>query len=189
MTTPLNFQFEAIKRHYATFSPLILAGDSDEWAVSAYAWDTPSSGIRLSPIERNLWADIREQNMVMYPQYPVGRYFVDFANPVAKVAIECDGAAYHQDQSKDAARQREIEALGWAVYRITGAECNQDETVFEDEDGRERVISSPSWRLIARIGRNHSVIRGKRQEGSVPRRLGSVLADWLDANLQEAKRA
>lgn len=35
----------------------------------------------MTPIERWLWADIRHADAVFYPQYPVGNFFVDFANP------------------------------------------------------------------------------------------------------------
>ena len=41
-----------------------------------------------------------------YPQYPIGKYFVDFADPVKKIVIECDGKKYHQDKEKDKRRQR-----------------------------------------------------------------------------------
>lgn len=174
----LNFRFEAIKRHYAEFSPIILTEPSDEWAIDAYAWDTPSSGIRLSPIEQALWCDIRQQNMVMYPQYPVGGYFVDFANPVAKVAIECDGAAFHVDAAKDAARQRHIEAKGWTVYRIAGYDCVKNEEVFDDENGHERVASSPAWQFIKFIGRNHNVARGARPTAG-PVSMAEVMARVL----------
>lgn len=120
-------QYEAARRFYLTHTPLIMAAPRNEWASDAYAWD---GWITMTPIEAWLWGDIRDANAVFYPQYPVGRFFVDFANPRAKVAIECDGKAYHQDLAKDMARQKEIEAMGWAVYRITGSECRTD---FNDE--------------------------------------------------------
>lgn len=183
-----SLRFEAIKRHYADLAPVILSGRSDEWAVGAYAWDTPSSGIRLSPIEQLLWCDIRQQNIVMYPQYPVGRYFVDFANPVAKVAIECDGAAFHVDAAKDASRQRQIEALGWTVYRISGSDCVRNEIETEDDEGRVTVTSSPAWDFMAFIARNHAVKRlARKTEG--PRPIGDVLQHWMTRKLEQLQRA
>lgn len=181
---PINLRFEAIKRHYAALSPIILAGESDEWAVCAYAWDTPSSGIRLSPIERALWCDIRQQNVVMYPQYPVAGYFVDFANPVAKVAIECDGAAFHVNAAKDASRQRHIEAKGWTVYRISGADCMRDEIISEDEEGCEVVSTSPAWDFVKFIANNHPIKRLSRGYTD-PKPMGEVLAAWLTRKLEQ----
>lgn len=126
MTEYMN-QYEAAKHFYSTHTPLIMETPRNEWAGDPYAWDR---WIGMTPIEAWLWGDIRDANAVFYPQYPVGRFFVDFANPRAKVAIECDGKAYHRDVEKDLARQREIEAMGWRVYRISGKQCMTD---FNDE--------------------------------------------------------
>jgi hypothetical protein len=116
-----------IRRHYHGARPAILAARANEWAIDPYAWN---GLIWLTPIEEWLWADIRQAGAVFYPQYPVGLVFVDFANPKAKVAIECDGAAFHQDKAKDAARDRLLESQGWTVYRLTGKACR---TEFDDE--------------------------------------------------------
>ena len=43
---------------------------------------------------------------------------VDFAYPVARLAIEIDGARYHDDR-RDLDRQNAIESLGWRVQRFT----------------------------------------------------------------------
>lgn len=95
--------WNALREHYARHAKVIEACDRNEWAMDPYAWST---GImRMTPIEEWLWHDIRDANAVFYPQYPIGGFFVDFANPRAKVAIECDGAAFHLDKSKDEARR------------------------------------------------------------------------------------
>ena len=147
-------QYEAAKYFYATHTPLIMAAPRNEWASDAYAWDR---FISMTPIEAWLWGDIREANAVFYPQYPVGRFFVDFANPVAKVAIECDGKAYHQDVEKDMARQREIEAMGWRVYRISGKQCRTD----FDEETREPGYAR---QFIDRIADQHRLKRNNSAE-------------------------
>lgn len=182
----LSARFDAILRHYAALAPVILAGPSDDWAVDAYSWDTPASGIRMSPIERALWGDIREQNMVMYPQWPVSGYFVDFANPVAKVAIECDGAAFHVDAKRDAIRQRHLEDKGWTVYRISGSDCMQDERVHEDDEGREIVTSSPAWQFLLRIGGSHAVVVNGRGGGG-PKTLSEIMGGVLARIEQRAQ--
>lgn len=108
-----------IRRHYDKLHVLDFL--PSVWACGdGYGW---SGLITLTPIEQWLWSDIRHHGAVLYPQYPVGKYFVDFASPRLKVAIECDGAAFHRDREKDAFRQAQIEALGWTVYRISGADC------------------------------------------------------------------
>lgn len=143
-----------IRRHYSAVLPLILAERANEWAIDPYAWDGGKGMIWFTPIERNLWADMREVGVVMYPQFPIGRVFVDFANPVAKVAIECDGKQFHQDVRKDIERDRLLEAQGWRVYRITGAECNED---FDEE----RMKCSAARRFIDRVAARHSIVRGR----------------------------
>lgn len=143
-------QFEAALQFYKSETPMILAQKRNEWASDPYSW---CEVIRMTPIEAWFWGDIRNANVVMYPQYPVGRFFVDFANPVAKVAIECDGKTYHQDKAKDAARDAELRSMGWSVYRITGRECMTDFDEEEIEYGYAR-------KFIEAIASLHGLKRG-----------------------------
>lgn len=124
--TPNNWN--EIAKFYKQVNPLILAEKSNVWAIDPYAWD--GLGISFTPIETALWSDIRAASAVMYPQYPIHGMFVDFANPVAKVVIECDGAEFHKDKDRDAARDAILQSRGWAVYRITGRDCKTD---FDEE--------------------------------------------------------
>lgn len=77
-----------------------------------------------SPIEAALWADICHlMPDAFYPQYPVGRYFVDFGCPDRKIAIEADGRQFH-DLERDRARDSELfRRHGWKVFRVTGSEA------------------------------------------------------------------
>lgn len=150
-TLPSN-DWQRIRAHYAALTPRILAEASNEWATDAYAWD--NGMIRMTPIESWLWADIREANLVMYPQYPVNGVFVDFANPRAKVAIECDGRDFHLDKAKDQRRDKGLQVMGWTIYRITGSECREE----FDENTRS---SGAGRRLVDMIARNHRVQRGR----------------------------
>nr|WP_279091359.1 DUF559 domain-containing protein [Comamonas thiooxydans] len=154
MNLPTN-DWKRVREHYAALTPRILAEASNEWATDAYAWE--NAGIRMTPIESWLWADIRDANVVMYPQYPVNGVFVDFANPRAKVAIECDGRDYHLDKAKDRARDDALAAVGWTVYRLTGSECRQD---FNEESR----TAGAARRLVDLIARNHRVQRGRSYE-------------------------
>jgi hypothetical protein len=122
MKSELTKRFEAIRRHYASLPIDMNRGDLFPNG-DPYAWDRSHTGIKLTPIEWAVWQEMRAEDIVMVPQYPVGRFFVDFANPAEKVAVECDGAAWHMDEAKDMHRQVEIEAMGWTVYRISGRDC------------------------------------------------------------------
>ena len=83
----------------------------------------------VTPIEFNVLGTIKECNLPLLPQYPVLNYFVDFGDPIKKIAIEVDGVRYHTDKVKDNKRQSEIEALGWTFYRITGTKTYE---IMED---------------------------------------------------------
>lgn len=145
-------KWSEIRRHYARVGKWILATPKDEWACDPYMWDMGQHMIFMTPIEENFWADARDAELILYPQYPANGFFIDFANPVAKVGIECDGAAYHQDKARDAKRQAILEANGWTIYRITGRECNEN---WCEETGKP-----PAGRVLAdEIGFMHGIKR------------------------------
>jgi hypothetical protein len=128
--------WDRIRVHYANWRADILRAGRNEWGGDAYDWD--QGFIHMTPIEDALWEHVRACDAVLYPQFPVGRFFVDFANPVAKVAIECDGAAYHQDIEKDAMRDAQLQALGWTVYRLRGRDCVRNDDPETGEPGAAR---------------------------------------------------
>ncbi len=74
----------------------------------------------FTPIEDNVWADIRYLGLKFYPQFPVGRFFIDFADPVNKIGIEVDGVAWHLDKEKDERRTAILNKFGWRIIRIKG---------------------------------------------------------------------
>lgn len=162
--------WNAIVKFYAERHDDIMAERADEWALDPYEWDNLGL-LRMTPIEEALWSDLRAESIVMYPQYPVGGVFVDFGNPKAKVAIECDGAAYHLDKEKDAARDLHLGKLGWMVYRFTGRACKQD---FDEET----MEHSPARQMIQHIGRCHSISRQRRSEGFA--HIGDAALTMLD---------
>lgn len=153
--------WSAIRAFYAALNPLIMAEKKNEWATDAYCWDEGKRMIFFTPIENWLWADIRQCGAVLYPQYPVEGVFVDFANPVAKVAIECDGAAYHQDKAKDAARDKRLTDAGWTVYRISGKHCRLE---CDEETG----AASLPLLFIRRICTLHGISRNDLPESPMP---------------------
>jgi len=74
----------------------------------------------LSPIEFPIWEELRVLGLPFKPQFPVLKYFVDFADDKKRIAIEADGKGYHSD---DSARDKAMSEVGWEVYRVTGSEC------------------------------------------------------------------
>lgn len=112
-----------IKNHYELLSPHILSLNPKKW-VSPYGYITDWHPI-MSPIEVSTWLAIRSYGKIpLYPQYPIGKYFADFANPVLRIALECDGKAYHLDKEKDEKRDTTLfKEHGYAVYRVPGADC------------------------------------------------------------------
>jgi very-short-patch-repair endonuclease len=150
-------RWNALREFYKVATPEILKRPAHEWALDPYAADWMRV---FTPIEYGLWCDIRTLGLVFYPQYPVGRYFVDFANPVAKVALECDGRAWHQDAAKDRARQDDIEALGWTVYRFTGRACLEPDEI--EEDGEYVPNPSRAKSELRDIANRHGLTKRER---------------------------
>lgn len=118
-----------IRRAYRYMTPRILARSR----TSPYFLDWLPT---FTPIEYDAWISIRQLGMPMFPQYPVGRYFVDFGDPQKKIAIECDGKQWH-DPEKDAKRDAELIELGWIVYRFAGRDLRKGE---DSEDAAHHGI-------------------------------------------------
>lgn len=93
-----------------------------------------------SPIEEQYWLAWKAHSSIrLIPQYEIGKYRVDFAHPLTKVAIELDGLIAHgttEQIANDRRRQREIEALGWKVIRFGGKEIyhNVQQCIIETEN-------------------------------------------------------
>ena len=98
----------------------------------------------FTPIERMCWNAMRCLGGLPFnPQYPVDGFFVDFGDPVAQIAIECDGARWH-DAGRDAQRDAVLCGIGWTVYRATGRQCN-----LPDDDPQS------IYQMLRRIGERH----------------------------------
>jgi very-short-patch-repair endonuclease len=83
-----------------------------------YYLDWPSF---FSPIEKIAWNSIRDLGfVVLYPQFPLFNYFIDFANPYLRIGLELDGKCH--DKIKDRERDIFLHEYGWEIFRITGRE-------------------------------------------------------------------
>lgn len=74
------------------------------------------------------------------PQLPVPlgpvAVHVDFAYPDAKLAVECDGFAWHADREafeRDRERDIELQARGWTVLRFTWAKLRYEPGYVADQ--------------------------------------------------------
>lgn len=88
---------------------------------------TPAGNIWMSPIELKLYEAMRREGLSPTPQFCIEGYFVDFAFPEARVAVEADGAAYHQGERRERDRKRDwvLRRLGWKVLRFYGTTIHE----------------------------------------------------------------
>lgn len=94
-----------------------------------------------SPIEEAFWEQYALLTdycppLDLVPQYPIGKYRVDFAHERSKTAIELDGHATHSSPDAiayDRKRQRYIESQGWHVIRFGGKEVYNDASIVAKE--------------------------------------------------------
>jgi hypothetical protein len=145
----LKNRFNALRDFYRLALPEIKEAGKAEWGIDPYEINWVAL---FTPIESWLWNDIRALDLVLYPQYPIAGFFVDFANPVAMVAIECDGVAFHCDKAKDEARDTKLQNIGWTVYRISGKDC-RDGVDSDDE------WNSKARKFVKQIADRHNISR------------------------------
>lgn len=108
----------------------------------------------FTPIERMAWGEIRDYGLPFFPQFPIGKFFADFADPVKKIVIECDGKAFH-NKANDDQRDRFMGSLGWKVFRVSGADCNRfiddpwEEVSYQESDDKQDAAAAivSAWAL------------------------------------------
>src|SRR6185503_8736245 len=125
------YPYEEIRFHYDNLRPLIFEYGNK----NPKRWVSPYGKIDwiklFTPIEYDTWQVIRSYGRLpLYPQYPIGNYFLDFGNPVLRIGLECDGKQYHLDKDKDNYRDEKLLNEGWTIFRVTGSECYQTCTEY-----------------------------------------------------------
>lgn len=109
-----------IRRYYEPLRDAIESSVTMRPVGRWHPWWLPS----MTPIERMAYEEAAIAGLQAYSEYPIGRFWADLAIPSLRVAIEADGAAYHDNEERDCERDREIwRAHGWIVLRVTGSEC------------------------------------------------------------------
>lgn len=108
---------ELYKEGYDYLTPLII--ERKGHFVSPYFLDWNAV---LNDNEFTVWCSCRGNNVPLFPQYPVGKYWLDFGNPYFKIGVEVDSKTYH-DKEKDELRDEELKKLGWKMYHLTSREA------------------------------------------------------------------
>lgn len=132
--------FEALRHNYRLYAAAVERGEVS-WGYPCDPYIVADWAMLFTPIEAAIWSDIRTYGLPFWPQFPVGKYFVDFADPVRRIALECDGAAYH-DPAKDARRDAALEKMGWTTYRIPGRDCFDEDVVICTPEGYSFKLES-----------------------------------------------
>ncbi len=99
-----------------------------------------------SLFEQGVFLALRSRGFRVRPQVHVGRYRIDLVveGGSRRLAVECDGDAFHglDQHEDDAARQRDLERVGWTFWRVRGSAFYRDPT----------AALEPLWRLLAEMG-------------------------------------
>ncbi|HEU5108342.1 MAG TPA: AAA domain-containing protein, partial [Micromonosporaceae bacterium] len=108
-------------------------------------YETPTGSVPhdrlVSPFdslfEQRVFNRLFDRGHTVVPQYPVESYKIDLVvvGPKTRLAIECDGDAWHGPDAyeRDLARQRELERCGWRFFRIReSAFCVDEPGVLRD---------------------------------------------------------
>lgn len=83
-------------------------------------------GVLESPIEHYFYMELERNSLAEFcrPQFEIGKYRTDFAFPIARLAVECDGQDYHyatQEQiERDQKRDKYFALKGWRIIRFEG---------------------------------------------------------------------
>jgi very-short-patch-repair endonuclease len=82
-----------------------------------------------SPIERKLYNALVFRGYAVTTQVPCGKYRIDLALMGPRIAIECDGKAYHsskQQKAHDKRKNAYLRRHGWRVLRFSGRQITRD---------------------------------------------------------------
>lgn len=133
--------------------------------------ETPFGGFWMSPIEVELYDAMRKEGLSPNPQFRIEAYYVDFAFPDIKLAIEADGAAYHSDDRKERDRRRDgfLWSRGWTVKRFYGTTIHNKAgncafVIKREVQSRRKIIEERErQKEIERRARDEAIARPFRK--------------------------
>ena len=97
--------------------------------------------------EKALWRALKRRQVLGFQfrrQYPIDRFFADFACPSARLVVELDGESHNDRTDYDAERTMILESLGWHVLRFTNRAVREQLTAVVEDIEQELRLSSPS---------------------------------------------
>mgnify|MGYP000978705257 CR=1 FL=1 len=106
--------------------------------------------------EAVLWSELRDRRLNGHKfvrQFPIGRYFADFACREARLVVELDGSQ-HAERAADRDRDAFMAGNGWSVLRLWSADVFHDrnavlETVLAALEGRLEPTAAFDLRFVA----------------------------------------
>jgi very-short-patch-repair endonuclease len=130
-----------------------LLADYLEYAGSGGSVIEASGRTEQNPFEADVRDRLAAAGIMVVPQYGVGGYRVDFAATHPQdadrmvLAIETDGASYHQSRSvrdRDRLRGEHLQRLGWSFHRLWSTNWFQDPQaeVTKLRDAYQRAVSA-----------------------------------------------
>jgi very-short-patch-repair endonuclease len=130
-----------------------LLADYLEYAGSGGSVIEASGRTEQNPFEADVRDRLAAAGITVVPQYGVGGYRVDFAAAHPQdadrmvLAIETDGASYHQSRSvrdRDRLRGEHLQRLGWSFHRLWSTNWFQDPQaeVTKLRDAYQRAVSA-----------------------------------------------
>jgi very-short-patch-repair endonuclease len=162
-------KLDAARKFYTANMDILNAYDPKAWAFS-YPIDWSKL---LNPIELQAWNAIRSiGRVILYPQFPVGAYTLDFGNPGLKIGLEIDGKQH--DKARDRVRDTNLLNMGWIIYRVTAREMAFVDQKFDSLADRQYDDQSDD---IEEITRNHYMNTG---EGVIKALRHKYFGDELD---------
>lgn len=138
--------------------------------------ETPYGTFWMSPIETKLYEAMRQEGLSPAPQFRIEAYYVDFAFPDLKVAVEADGAAYHSGERmlRDRRRDSFLRGRGWIVKRFYGTTIHNRAANCAYVVKRE--LQDRQRQAVARAQREEAVRRERREAIARPfRRIAGLL--------------
>jgi len=112
----------------------VLAGGRSSKLQAAEEEQVQPTGVRLTSLEQIMYKMLLGMRQTMslpftpWIQYPLGPYRADFAIPQLKLAIECDGEAWHSHpdkKAKDKIRDAELARFGWTTVRFSEVDLKE----------------------------------------------------------------
>lgn len=161
-----------------------------QWAeghAAASRLEAEAIGKAESPFEAEVTRRLLGAGYRVKPQYAVGAYRIDIVveGASSRLAVECDGAAYHSSPEQirsDLDRQALLERMGWQFYRIRGTDF------YSDPEGAFRRLSERLDELgIKPLGpESQESASGASQWNDllerVKRRASELLSEWFESS-------